>query len=185
MWNVGCDCGAVESSWCAWTGVCAMKLETGQSCMAKGFECHAQELMGMMGVIWKVSPGVKSRSDLPSRKKIGSSVGQWIGREEQTLVPVGEGHGTCPSRRLGLKLGQGWGRGRIRCRNWITVRSNMKVSKNAREAEGGAKVGAGMPNLGAAWLVRELTSSSAGLHEGRSPLCSLVCSQCLGLNKCA
>lgn len=37
---------------------------------------------------------------------------------------------------------------------------------------GGAKDGAGMSNLGAAWLVRELTSSSAGLHEGRSPLCS-------------
>lgn len=60
MWNVGCDCGAVESSWCAWTAVCAMKLETGQNCVAKGFECHAQELMGMTGVIWKVSAGVKS-----------------------------------------------------------------------------------------------------------------------------
>lgn len=153
--------------------------------MAKGFECHAQELIGMMGLFWKVSAGVKSRSDLPSRKKIGSSVGRWIGREKQTLVPGGEGHCACPSRRLGLKVGQGWGRGGFRCRNWITVRSNTKVSKNARQAEGGAKDGAGMSNLGAAWLVRELTSSYAGLHEGRSPLCSLVCSQCLVLNRCA
>lgn len=37
MWNVGCDCGAVESSWCAWTAVCAMKLEAGSELRGKGF----------------------------------------------------------------------------------------------------------------------------------------------------
>ena len=40
-------------------GVCIKTRKTGRGYIAKGFECHTQEL-GMMGVAWKVSAGVES-----------------------------------------------------------------------------------------------------------------------------
>lgn len=75
----------------AWTAVCAMKLETGQNCVARAL-LQLQGLMGMTGVIWKASAGVKSLiRAAASRKKIGSSDEQVdYRREEQTLVPFQE-----------------------------------------------------------------------------------------------
>lgn len=160
-------------------GVCIATRKTCQGCVSKGFACLAQEV-GCRDHLECVRARVIR---FAFQKEGWCQCWEVDGREGQTLVPVRGGHHACPSNRAGFGVGQGFGRGGFRHERWITESIGAAVGMRRGRREEKQMV-LRFLSQGPTWMMRPLISSSVGLREGRSPLCSPLCPQCLVLSKC-